>query len=67
MSKFYYCYSYNQKNYLMKNGEYVVVKGIHPETNKNIGCLSAITNVHTGKLSNGTKLTWHKYEDSNMC
>lgn len=34
MSKYYYCYSYNQKNYLMKNGEYVIVKGIHPETNK---------------------------------
>lgn len=34
MSKYYYCYSYNQKNYLIRNGEYVIVKGIHPDTNK---------------------------------
>lgn len=34
MSRFYYCYSYNQKNFLVTNGEFVVVKGIHPETSK---------------------------------
>ena len=34
MSKFYYCYSYNQKDYLISNGEFSVVKGIHPDTGK---------------------------------
>ena len=34
MSKYYYCYSYNQKKFLIDNGEYSIVKGIHPETQK---------------------------------
>lgn len=34
MSKYYYCYSYNQKKFLIDNGEYSIVKGIHPTTHK---------------------------------
>ena len=33
-SRFYYCYSYRLKKYLRDNNEYVVIKGIHPETLK---------------------------------
>lgn len=34
MNSLYYCYSYPQKDYLITNGLYCVVKGIHPKTNK---------------------------------
>lgn len=34
MSKYYYCYSYNQKKFLVDNGEYIIVKGINPNTQK---------------------------------
>jgi len=33
-NKYYYCYSYPQKKYLMDNGEYVIVKGINPNSQK---------------------------------
>lgn len=33
-SKYYYCYSYPQKKYLIENGEFVIVKGISPNTQK---------------------------------
>ena len=32
--KYYYCYSYPQKKFLMDNGEYVIVKGINPNSQK---------------------------------
>ena len=33
-NKYYYCYSYPQKKFLMDNGEYVIVKGINPNSKK---------------------------------
>ena len=33
-NKYYYCYSYPQKRFLMDNGEYVIVKGINPNSKK---------------------------------
>ena len=33
-TKNFYCYSYPLKNFLMEHGEYVVVKGINPNTQK---------------------------------
>ena len=33
-NKYYYCYSYPQKKYLMDNGEYIIVKGINPNSQK---------------------------------
>ena len=33
-NKYYYCYSYPQKKFLMDNGEYVIVKGINPNSQK---------------------------------
>ena len=34
INKYYYCYSYNQKKYLLENGEFCIIKGIHPVTQK---------------------------------
>lgn len=34
MNTYYYCYSYPQKKFLIDNGEFVIVKGLHPETQK---------------------------------
>lgn len=34
MNNYYYCYSYPLKKFLIDNGEYCVVKGINPNTNK---------------------------------
>ena len=32
--KYYYCYSYPQKKYLMDNGERYVLKGVHADSQK---------------------------------
>lgn len=32
--KYYYCYSYPQKKYLMDNGEKYVLKGVHTTSQK---------------------------------
>lgn len=34
MKPYYYCYSHPQKDFLIKNGVFCIVKGIHPKTNK---------------------------------
>lgn len=34
MSKVYYCYSHNLKNFLLKNGEQYIASGYHPKTQK---------------------------------
>ncbi len=34
MNTYYYCYSHPLKNYLIENGEFCIVKGIHPKTSK---------------------------------
>ena len=33
-SKYYYCYSHPQKDFLITSGMRYVMKGIHPDTNK---------------------------------
>lgn len=34
MSTYYYCYSYPQKKFLIDNGLFSIVKGIHPKSKK---------------------------------
>lgn len=34
MKEFYYCYSYPLKYFLISGGEFSIVSGIHPKTNK---------------------------------
>ena len=34
MNKYFYCYSWPLKEFLINNGESSVVAGIHPKTNK---------------------------------
>lgn len=34
MNKYYYCYSWPQKQYLRKNNEEPIVNGLHPKTQK---------------------------------
>lgn len=33
-NKYYYCYSYPQKKYLMDNGQKYIIKGVHPNSHK---------------------------------
>ena len=34
MNKYFYCYSYPLKEFLLINGQVSIVSGIHPKTNK---------------------------------
>lgn len=34
MNKYFYCYSWPLKEFLIKNGQASIVSGIHPTTNK---------------------------------
>lgn len=34
MNKYFYCYSYPLKEFLLINGQVSIVAGIHPKTNK---------------------------------
>lgn len=34
MNKYFYCYSWNLKEFLLSNGQVSIVVGIHPKTHK---------------------------------
>ena len=34
MNKYFYCYSWNLKEFLLSNGQVSIVAGIHPKTHK---------------------------------